>query len=87
MFVFLSIIKKGTKKLRRYCRDREQTNLSDELVSISTLNFNIEATFFAILCFSAETGKESKNNILLTTQHFKLKKVYNLEKEIQLNSG
>jgi hypothetical protein len=38
------------------------TNLSDELVSISTLNFSMEATSSAIFCFSAETGPESKKN-------------------------
>ena len=37
------------------------TNLSDELVSISTLNFSMDATSFANLCFSAETGKNGRS--------------------------
>lgn len=40
------------------------TNLSDELVSISTLNFSMEATSSAIFCFSAEAGSESNKNAL-----------------------
>lgn len=35
--------------------------LSDEVVSISTLNFSMEATSFAILCFSAEAGREKES--------------------------
>ena len=43
------------------------TNLSDEQVSISTLNFSREATSSAIFCFSADTGPESKKKIPLVT--------------------
>jgi len=35
--------------------------LSDEVVSISTLNFSMEATSFAILCFSAEAGPRKES--------------------------
>ena len=40
------------------------TNLSDRQVLISKVSFSINATSFAILCFSAETGPEFNNRAL-----------------------
>ena len=57
-------ITKETKKWQDIQAEKENTSLSEEVVSISTLNLSVDATFSAILCFSADTVPKKQDKSL-----------------------
>ena len=47
-----------------FVQKKRKFHLSDELVSMSTLSFSIDATSSAILCFSADASHKKKKSLI-----------------------